>query len=479
MIQVSDAYKELVKSNIRPKCEPIIKVSGQDNNGNDIELIWRAKNIKDLKYKRAIDPVGRELPYMELTWTEIYTGKLNAESYPEKYNNIVKYMQVELSFVQDLAIYNTWKTLFDGGIKWKELFSKTWKRVKNETTQEVITMPKLFLSAKPTISGQTITWVAKDVFSSLGEEEVVFLFDGKSYANVQPKQYINPIIYLLTNLRAVFLGSKELFNSVTKSINELKNTNLGNFNELVIFEGKIKNSIMQYLNLKNLHINFKDDFFYIDGFLPKVCTSVFKQNVMYEYPEIINIGNISEYTFSYKYYDYETTDLYDVKPTIRNYINEKAILYDYIFKGLGVLYSEDLGSAYLADVNRYSIVENPNYNQTEKVAPVKMKTINSVLKNFVIGETYSEKNPMNIYNENSEELKSRFEFLKKYFNDKSCSLSFESLADLSVETGDVISIETNLYDNEKKIFKNAVVVETQLTYNGVIKETFKCHEVII
>ena len=52
MIQVSDAYKELVKSNIRPKCEPIIKVSGQDNNGNDIELIWRAKNIKDLTYKR-------------------------------------------------------------------------------------------------------------------------------------------------------------------------------------------------------------------------------------------------------------------------------------------------------------------------------------------------------------------------------------------------------------------------------------------
>ena len=79
MIQVSDAYKELVKSNIRPKCEPIIKVSGVDNTGKEIELIWNAKNIKDLKYKRAIDPVGRELPYMELTWTEIYTGKLNVQ----------------------------------------------------------------------------------------------------------------------------------------------------------------------------------------------------------------------------------------------------------------------------------------------------------------------------------------------------------------------------------------------------------------
>ena len=51
MIPVSNAYKELVKSNIRPKCEPIIKVSGKDNNGKYIELVWQAKNIKDLNYK--------------------------------------------------------------------------------------------------------------------------------------------------------------------------------------------------------------------------------------------------------------------------------------------------------------------------------------------------------------------------------------------------------------------------------------------
>jgi hypothetical protein len=121
MLQVSDAYKELVKSNIRPKCEPIIKVSGNDNNGNDIELIWRAKDIKDLTYKRSIDPIGRELPYMELTWTEIYSGKFDEENYPEKYNNIASYMGVDLSFTQNLNFYNTWKTLFDSGKTWGEI----------------------------------------------------------------------------------------------------------------------------------------------------------------------------------------------------------------------------------------------------------------------------------------------------------------------------------------------------------------------
>ena len=132
MLQVSDAYEELVKSNIRPKCEPIIKISGTDNEGKEIELIWKAKNIKDLNYKRSIDPIGRELPYMELTWTEIYTGNLNAENYPEKYNNVAKYMAVELTFMQDLGFYNTWKTLNNSKKKWSDLFNGgvTWKELK-------------------------------------------------------------------------------------------------------------------------------------------------------------------------------------------------------------------------------------------------------------------------------------------------------------------------------------------------------------
>ena len=159
MIPVSNAYKELVKSNIRPKCEPIIKASGKDNNGKYIELIWQAKNIKDLNYKRGIDPVGRELPYMELTWTEIYTGEFDAENYPEKYNNVARYMQVELSFVQNLGFHATWKSLFNKATKWNDLFlgNVSWKGVKNQVQQEVIRLPKMFLTARPKIEGKTIT----------------------------------------------------------------------------------------------------------------------------------------------------------------------------------------------------------------------------------------------------------------------------------------------------------------------------------
>jgi hypothetical protein len=95
MIQVSNAYKELINSNIRPKCEPIITISGIDNTGKETTLVWESKNIQELTYKRKIDPIGRELPYMELSCTQIYEGKLDNKKYPEKYQNIVKYMTVD------------------------------------------------------------------------------------------------------------------------------------------------------------------------------------------------------------------------------------------------------------------------------------------------------------------------------------------------------------------------------------------------
>ena len=84
MLSVSQKFLELMKSNIRPKIEPTITVMGQDSNGSPVVLSWKPSNIQSMTYKRGIDPVGRTLPYMELTWTEIYYGKLNAENYPEK-----------------------------------------------------------------------------------------------------------------------------------------------------------------------------------------------------------------------------------------------------------------------------------------------------------------------------------------------------------------------------------------------------------
>lgn len=478
MIQVSNAYKELVKSNIRPKCEPIVKVSGIDNTGKEIELVWNAKNIKDLNYKRSIDPVGRELPYMELTWTEIYTGKLNAESYPEKYNNIVKYMQVELSFVQDLAFYNTWKTLFDGGIKWKELFSKTWKQVKNEISQEVITMPKMFLSARPTVEGKTIKWVAKDVLFFL-DEKIIKAFYGKKLNGMPFK---NPLAYLLQNARGGFLQSNDLFLTLTSCIDNIIDKIDANdiLDEDIIFDGATKDCIKNYANLRNFFWDFSENIPILKNEYEDTDYS-FTKKTMYNHPTITSGTNISSYSFKNRLLQVDENSPYTKKSSKINLGNNNYNL------ECDIWYYDGYGTRYVGE--DYDGAEEINYaisaSKSEElrdltIYPVNYNEYDNILNNQIIGELFVENNPVNPYGASSSYMVQRFELLKEYFNENCSILEFETLPNISIETGDIISVVTNLFDeNGELVIKNAVVISFEIIYNGALKQKIIAHEVMM
>ena len=187
----SDKFLEIMKSNIRPKCEPKITVTGTTADGTTKTIEWNAKDIKSLSFHRSIDPVGRNLPIMELSWTEVYYGKFNAQNFPIKYNNIAKYMTVNLEFHQFLGFYQTWKTL--KSMTWKQVKALTWKKVKNEVAFETVKIPMMFLSATPEISGHTIKWTANAALSFLTEHLLPtgIIFDGATNSEIM--NYLSPL----------------------------------------------------------------------------------------------------------------------------------------------------------------------------------------------------------------------------------------------------------------------------------------------
>lgn len=491
MIQVSNAYKELVKSNIRPKCEPTIKVSGKDNNGNDIELIWDAKNIKDLKYKRSIDPVGRELPYMELTWTEIYTGKLNAESCPEKYNNVTKYMTVELSFVQDLGFYNTWKTLFDNEKKWKELFAKitTWKQLKNNVSQETITVPKLFLSAKPTINGQTITWVARDLVSFINEVQVKE-FSGDSLEGITLK---NAISYFVLNARGGFMNSRGLFDAYTNSVTSIlaQEDVTEAIDKRIICNGSTNNIVLNLSSIYNYYLDFSNDVIRLNKFNPSNVDFTFNGKVLYNYPTIKRLTNISSYLFKNRIVQTGNSGSYEMTPTqVVDYgetdLGRKVYYLKYIFDGYGEAHrsKDELGRLNEWSIDSHETIISVNdeydpYSEKIYVVPVTNNSYDNIININNIGEVFNEDNPINPYDLNSQKILERKDFLCSYFSDLSSNIEFESLANVAVETNDIIDVDTNLYDdNGNQIIKKALVVYVELDYNGRLKQKIKAHEVI-
>ena len=486
MLQVSDAYKELVKSNIRPKCEPIIKVSGVDNNGNDIELVWNAKNIKDLNYKRGIDPVGRELPYMELTWTEIYTGKLNSESYPEKYNNITKYMQVELSFVQDLGFYNTWKSILNRGLKWKDLLSKTWKQVEKETPQEKIVMPKLFLNARPIINGQTITWVAKDLLSFAIENQGRF-FEPSDPDDADQVTLKNAISYFTINAKGSFLNARDLFDAYMHTVDNLLNddTITEIIDKMIICEGATNNIILNLASVYNYYIDFKDDIFVLKKYNPQNADCVLDKKVLYAYPKIENTTNISAYDFKFRIAEYDEENEYYKKPVSSvSYYNEIFDLYT--LNGFGKAFRSNPIAApttvqYNFDGSKMVFVLQGSVpEQGIYVLPINNNDYNEIVNIDDIGETFYEDNPINPYNFENNAIKERITFLTNYFSNSATSLSLEALPNLSIETNDVVLVDTNLFDEfGEQISKKALVVYNELEYRGSLKQKIKAHEVII
>ena len=475
MIPVSDNYVNLIKSNIRPKCEPIITVSGVGGNGENIKVVWRANNIKDLTFKRGIDPIGRELPYMELTWTEIYTGTLNKDAYPEKYNNIMQYMLVELEFVQDFYGENLgfWQKVKKYWT-WKNLCIKNWEQVKKGNSQETIKMPKMFLVARPVIKDNTITWTARDLLYFFNSSQTRGIGIGDVSVNASFYVFLGTTIL---NERGAYLGSVPILNGIKNTALPLTQNEEYFFNQRMAINGTTKDILLNALKYKSLYMNFSDDIIKFEqDYIPTEYH--IQSNVMYDYPKITNSTDVSQYQFTRHVWQ-KSEEAKLAQP-----IEMQRMGVDFIkwfYDGYGVVDESVERRQFWADAN-YAVQLKSSIQG--EVLPLEYYPLEDIeTEEFIqitnVGEAFVENNPLWSFDRNSEEVYARTEKIKNYFSSKCASLEFTSLPNLSIAPNDVITVDTNLYDNGEKIAKQGVVTEISIAYNGALKETFKVHEVIL
>lgn len=472
MINVSQAYTDLMKSPIRPKVQPVITVSGIDNEGNEVFLKWEAKNIKDLKYKREIDPIGRTLPYMELTWTEIYRDKMSLENYPEKYKNIVKHMKVELSFVQDLAFFSSWKTIFKSERTWKQIFEegKTWRDLKNKVDTETITLPSMFLTARPTIEGKTIKWTARDLLYFLDEKQTAY-FAG-------PIPFVNPLKYLLLNARGAFLKSRDIFDALTRTANGITGFEALE-NEKVIFDDSTKNTLKNYANLRNAYWDFSGDVATLNNFYHLYGQGVytFSGNLLMEYPKLTQGTDVSQYSFKrYRVYE-DAENVYEKSGdefgtlTVKTGATTQGISFTrYLYDGYGVVKD---GDGVFGAVN-YAIT---TVSRTISVTPIKKRGFDNYISNEFTGEPFTEDNPVNPYSSSDSFATERANAIFRYFSSSNYAMEFKCLPNLALTTGDNVWVFTNLYDETgARFIKQGIIVSIELEYNGALKQKLIVHE---
>ena len=484
MIQVSETFKQLMKSNIRPKCEPNIKVYGEDENGNVIYLEWKASNIKSMKYRRGVDLIGRTLPYMELEWEEVYSGRLDENSFPEKYKNIVKYMAVELSFVQDLGKHGlwkyfnpdinpvTWQEMFAQNVTWRSLFAGRYLNNDFSTRQtEVIKVPTMFLDARPVFSGNTIKWTAKDVLFFLkNEQNKIFLPPASSSNRITDVKIIGNLI---ADNRASYMGNKKLFTAMTNTIDAINRSGSFAIEENMACNGVTADLTRNVAAVFNRYWDFLLDFATLKNaaedikkFAGTQPVYSYSSKVLYKYPEITKGTAVSEYNFKKNYIGLlaEQTDPYIID-VADSYVYDGVAFDVYNFKG----YGESISAGIFATDGIKAIQYQ---GKGAFVVPYDSVSTDYSIITSAIGEPFIEDNPQCV----TENQVERAKLVKQYFSNKA-TIEFSALPNVALQPCDVISVETNTFNDNKRIHRKAVIVAFDLEYNGALKQKIIAHEV--
>lgn len=482
----SEKFLEIMNSNIRPKCEPKITVSGTAQDGTSINLEWNAKDIKSLTFNRSIDPVGRNLPVMELQWTEVYYGKFDSQNFPIKYSNLANYMAVNLEFHQYLGFYQTWKTL--KALTWKEVKNLTWKKVKEEVAFETIKMPTLFLLATPEISGHTIKWKAKDALSFLTEKQQKAFNMGKSEDTTGISLY-NPIVYLLINARAGFQSSKELFDYYTRTINyfnELSKTELLKYP--IIFDGETNSCIMNYLSATAQYLDFEND-----KIIKKSFGDVFEQTPVFDLPISLQYGTptyelgqgMSQYSWKRYVATVQNDKVYTKSADEMHSVGETSAgtMYELIYNYDGYGTAKMSNPSMIEEINQ-GFELSTDTSHTLQVSPISYEGVSSSLVNKnVEGEVFEEDNKQNVFqieivnNFRTGYPMKKYNNLIKYFKVKNGLVKTQTPALFNWEIGTLANCETMLYNENKHMVAKCVLCEMNLQYNGSLKQNIIARQV--
>ena len=456
MISVSDKFVSIMNSNIRPKTDFKITVTGS---GNTLE--WTSKDVTNFEFKRGIDPVGRNLPFLELTWEEIYLGELNTDNEATKYNNITPYMTVELIIEQSLNFVNTWKDISQ--LTWAEIFNSgmTWRDVLKKPVSESVKMPTMFLVGKPEVQNQKIKWTARDFLYFLNAPQEIGFQSGIPYSN--------PLRYFLLDERANFKNNPNMIEMISNTQADLKEHSFLSdvLDVQTLYNDTTKNILKNALSVLGVFINFENSGAYFRQMFSYVMYPrpfVFRGNIMKSFPKMTKGKNISSFSFSQSILKEDAENKYtlsEADETIDVSNTNKA--YRYSYKDFGKIEIPENSDDFIPKTINKKIVTLAN---PITIIPVTINNTEIFINNDKNGEKYSESNPCNFWGLNHSYTELRADRLDRWFRDDKYTIEFEGLPVFHLEPFDCVKVETNLFENGVRIVKNGVILEQHLTFNG-------------
>ena len=386
-------------------------VTVKSKDGTEDLHVFKSSNMTDLKINRKIDVLGKELPTIEFEWSAFYTG----QNYSQMMYSPVNVMFHQTLSATDTSNTTTWEGLYENHT-WKSMYENfTWRSMYKTHNTEDINFCTLFISEEPTINGEKITFKARNSLYFMNAED-----SDKTYgSNLGDTSFCDPIQEFLEMAKinipeSATVLNQTIENSATSIYNYFEEEKLDRKFQV---SSNFKDFLKNYFSLKNAYISLNSS----GGFQAKKFSPT---------------GYVStNYTLD--------GNLMFNKPTVQ-------------------------------ETPKVSIYEN-TYNYYDNVNGVWVKGTNRVLSSLNVdnGETFIEKNPFWGYRELDYEGNSpnvlRKKHIDAYYYAGGKTIEVECLPNLAIEMGDIVKVE---YQN---ISSDAIVVRSELTYNGALREKIYIH----
>jgi hypothetical protein len=471
MISVSDKFVSIMNSNIRPKADFKIEVTKKDAS----IIKWTSKDITNFTFKRGIDPVGRNLPFLELTWEEIYLGELDTNNEAIKYNEIEPFLKVRLTIEQSLSFINTWQDVYK--YTWNDLFSNgmTWRDVLKKPQTEVIEMPMMFLVGKPEVKDQKIRWTARDFLYFLNSPQEIGFESGINFSNI-PR-------YFLLSERANFKDNNFIINAISQTQANLYNESALNFamSHTTLFSDTTKNILKNILASANYFLNFGTDgdakpiefsaFFY-----PGYNTPKFTGDIIKSYPRLTKGKDISSFSFSQYNVKLDEENKYTLSTPDESFtIGSSTTVNRFFYKDFGKIEinSSNENSFLPKTINKNALTVLNSLN----IIPASLNSAEIFINNEKDGEQFVENNNCNFFNSQDILLTSRKSILNSWFSRNYYTMEFEGLPMFHLEPNDYVRVDTNLFENGVRVKKYGLILEQELTFNGAFNQKTIVREV--
>jgi hypothetical protein len=246
-----------------------------------------------------------------------------------------------------------------------------------------------------------------------------------------------------------------------------------------LFDSTTKNILKNSLSVLGLFLDVGENEAYIKqmfGFSIYYDPFKFSGKIMKSFPKMTKGKNVSSFSFTQYNVKLDEENKYTLSTPDESFtVGSNTIVNRFFYKDFGKIeINSNNENSYLPKtINKSALTTLNSLN----IIPASINSVEVFLNNEKNGEQFAENNPCNFWGLDHEYTNFRKNQLDRWFSEGKYTMEFEGLPVFHLTPFDYVEVETDFFENGKRVVKKGVILEQELSFNGAFNQKTIVREV--